>query len=534
MYKVLIADDEIKVVQLIKSLIHWESLKLELISIANNGIRALSDIELLKPDILITDIRMPGYDGIELIKRAKEFNPDIDIIIISGYQQFDYAHHAIKYDVKDYLLKPLKEEEINHTLLKLVNKYEATRLMNQGRTELLMRKKKDREEIKYNFIRKILIDEKHCELSLDVIKTDYCINFIGSAFKAFVIKPDIQYTKENKGLLIVLLEKISHFLDLELKNVCCEFIMDITEDRIIALMNYNFDDYKAIRKAILNVLDQVIALRDLYENIYIYFALGDEVRNYSEILFSIKSSKARIFDKIFDYSNRMIEESHKINSFNKFHYDEEINVLQHIVETYDIETFKNAIERLKEKIIKENNMTGEMIYALGYQLNYDLIEFIKREGSIKNEIWKLYVLTRIEIDMANSINVLFEFIKNNVIKLIGIVVDQHKLESKKPINEAIFYINEHFSELISLELISNKVGFSPSYFSSLFKKEMGINFLEYVTTVRMKAAKSMLSDLNKSILEISNDVGYYDIKHFAKQFKKYSGLSPSKFRKLYF
>lgn len=534
MYKVLIADDEVKVVQLIKGLIHWDILNLELVGIAHDGIKALSDIETLKPDIVITDIRMPGHDGIELIKRAKEINPEIDVIIISGYQQFDYAHHAIKYDVKDYLLKPLKEEEINHTLKKLIDKYDSNKMMTQNQVELAKRIKKDGEVVKREFIERVLVDEEPIEMSLDAIKSEYYVDFHGSTFKAFVLKPDIHYTKQNQALLAILLEKINHFIELELKNVCCEFIMTSTEDRIIALMNYNLEDNKTIRKAILKVLDQVIALRDIYENIYIYFALGDEVYVYRDAMLSIKSSKRRIFDKIFNYSNRVIEEEHLLDLIYRFDYGLELDILKNIVETYDVERLKKQMKSLTEKIISENCLSGEMLYHIGHQLNSDLIEYIAKESSIKKDIWQSHILTRIEIDMAVSIHALFNLVIENTVTFINLVIKQHKRDSMKPINEAVFYIEEHFSDSISLELISQKVGFSPTYFSSLFKKEMGINFLEYVTSIRMKAAKSLLSDQEKSIEEISNAVGYYDVKHFSKQFKKYSGLSPSKFRKLYF
>ena len=90
---------------------------------ANDGISALALIEELHPDIVITDIRMPGYDGIELIEKAKALNPRIDFIIISGYRHFNYAQKAIRFGVEDYLLKPLKALEINQTLRKMTEKY---------------------------------------------------------------------------------------------------------------------------------------------------------------------------------------------------------------------------------------------------------------------------------------------------------------------------------------------------------------------------------------------------------------------------
>jgi two-component system response regulator YesN len=123
MRRVLIADDEAKVALLIKNLIRWDELGLQLVATAHDGLSALALIEEHRPEIVITDIRMPGYDGIELIERAKRQNPDIDFIIISGYRHFDYAQKAIRFGVEDYLLKPLKAVEINQTLRKMVDKY---------------------------------------------------------------------------------------------------------------------------------------------------------------------------------------------------------------------------------------------------------------------------------------------------------------------------------------------------------------------------------------------------------------------------
>ena len=117
--KVLIADDEIKVCRLIQHLVDWDALEMDIIGFANDGKTAYENICEKKPDIVITDIRMPIYDGLELIRRAKETNPEINFIVISGYSQFEYAQQAIKYGVKDYLLKPLKKRELENSLIEI-------------------------------------------------------------------------------------------------------------------------------------------------------------------------------------------------------------------------------------------------------------------------------------------------------------------------------------------------------------------------------------------------------------------------------
>ncbi|NLM13225.1 MAG: response regulator, partial [Epulopiscium sp.] len=109
MIRVVVADDEEKVYQLICSLIDWKALDMEIVGVAHNSIEALELIQSLHPDIMITDIRMPGYDGLELINRGKQIKNGIEFIIISGYNHFEYAQTAIKYGVSDYLLKPIKK-----------------------------------------------------------------------------------------------------------------------------------------------------------------------------------------------------------------------------------------------------------------------------------------------------------------------------------------------------------------------------------------------------------------------------------------
>ena len=123
MLKVLIADDERKVCQLIERLVDWPNLDMKVVATAENGIEALERIKEYRPDIVITDIRMPGYDGLDLIRLGKEINPRTEFIIISGYRHFEYAQSAIRYGVNAYILKPIKKEELTGALKKLGGKF---------------------------------------------------------------------------------------------------------------------------------------------------------------------------------------------------------------------------------------------------------------------------------------------------------------------------------------------------------------------------------------------------------------------------
>lgn len=134
MIKVLIADDELRICELIFRLVDWEAMGMSVIAVAHDGRETIKIIKNEMPDIVITDIRMPGYNGVDVIRIGKEYNPEIQFIIISGYSQFDYAQNAIHYGVSDYLLKPVKEEELTKALMRIKNRIDKNNQMfNQVR-----------------------------------------------------------------------------------------------------------------------------------------------------------------------------------------------------------------------------------------------------------------------------------------------------------------------------------------------------------------------------------------------------------------
>ncbi len=120
--KLLIADDEHRVCQLIENILPWEDYGIEISGMVYNGIDAFQHIQDVQPDIVITDIRMPGYNGITLIEKSIEINPDISFIIISGYRDFNYAQSALKFGAEDYLIKPVSKTELEQIIITVIEK----------------------------------------------------------------------------------------------------------------------------------------------------------------------------------------------------------------------------------------------------------------------------------------------------------------------------------------------------------------------------------------------------------------------------
>lgn len=192
MLKIIIADDEDKICQLIYKLVDWKSIQMEVVGIAHNGIEAFDLVKIHNPDIAITDIRMPGLDGLEFIEKAKEVNPNLEFIIISGYQQFEYAQKAIKYGVSDYLLKPIKKDELVGTLTTMKDHYlvKAEQLSNEERMKLSL--KNNMVKLRNSFFNEILFKriKRMNDISIDKINQEYQFHLKKGCFQILTLKLD--------------------------------------------------------------------------------------------------------------------------------------------------------------------------------------------------------------------------------------------------------------------------------------------------------------------------------------------------------
>ena len=170
MLKVLIADDEIKVSKLIQCLVQWDELGMEVIGTVNDGVKAYEMILEKQPDIVITDIRMPGMDGIELVEKVLGrvgSDRKVFFVIISGYSQFEYAQQAVKLGVEDYLLKPIKKKELEAVLHKILSKYSATANALEEKENLQNRLQRTQQKIKNSFLSELVDNHRQAILKLD-------------------------------------------------------------------------------------------------------------------------------------------------------------------------------------------------------------------------------------------------------------------------------------------------------------------------------------------------------------------------------
>jgi len=539
MCRVIIADDEPKVLLLIRNLIQWEELGLELVATANDGISALDLIEELHPDIVITDIRMPGYDGIELIEKAKALDPRIDFIIISGYRHFNYAQKAIRFGVEDYLLKPLKALEINQTLRKMTEKYKERDKAKQREEQYSARIEDDAKKRQEQFIASLLAEKSDgaAPATVDSVNEEFGLDFKVDAFQAFIVKTDVYYASLNPNVRKLLMEKSMGVIKDALQGKCHAFLLHPTEHGIYGLVNFSEAQKKTLRKAMVAIIDALQSQSELFDRIKVTIGLGHQAEAIDEMAASAKEAEYAVANRLIHGAGRIIDRTGGQESAELVRQMISAPVRSSLlkgVEILDDSEIRTVFDALAEQVAGNEAMTGKAIAALCEECVQILRFGLKSQNSVDEWVDEKQADFFEKFGMCNTQKDVFQLLGSYASSLITHVAARRKSENSKPIREAQKYIQENFGSAINLESISQKAGFNATYFSLLFKKETGMNFLEYLTDVRIKEAKLMLADPRKSIADVAEAVGYSDVKHFSKLFTRSTGIHPSKFRKLYY
>lgn len=535
MLKVLIADDEIKVCQLISHLIDWESIGLEVVGIVNDGKSAYQFICEKSPDIVITDIRMPNYDGIELIRRSKEQFPDIHFIIISGYSQFEYAHSAIKYGVEDYLLKPLKKKELLGTLGKIIEKHNEKIAAASEMDKLQSFICRAEEKVRKNLLAEMLINPDGVKLSFDRenINQEYHCHFAEGYYTILKIQPFLLEEEINEAALALLLSKIHQMVKEKLDPCCEELVTSINENSVLCIINTKDSSMTEIKKQLGRMKNAISNLKDIFREVKVIMGFGGIVNDMKDLYQVMQQANISILNRIADPGKCIIE--YPANRCAGVTAADLVdlkyrNRLLGCIERFDIEGVLQTIQFLEDKL-KPYSFDGMLIYNC-YMEVVNAFLFGVKNYNIKfdslNADW-----FKKKYDRYMSMEDVFSGLKQDLYQLFHKHEENKKMADNKPIRMAKQYINENYNAELSLEGVSSYIGFNPAYFSYLFKKETGKNFMEYVMEIRIQNAKQFLIQTDKDLSDIAMEVGYMDLKYFSKLFKKITGLNPSEFRKLY-
>lgn len=534
MLRVLIADDESKVCQLIEKLVDWGALGMEVVAVAENGIEALEKIKEFHPDIVITDIRMPGYDGLDLIRLGKEEAPNTEFVIISGYRHFEYAQMAIRYGVNAYLLKPIRKDELTETLKRLSAhfKEQTEQLSLEEKRQRAIRS--DEKNLRQAFLQD-LVGRRNKEVltqPLDRINREFHYHFEPGEFSIAILKLDGRVCDEEKNVRFMA-EKVQAAAGKLLNGYVMEAELTELNGFHFFLLNYDPDDRMQIRRQMKALLSEIRVQGDILKNLAVTMALGEGVGRLSEIGISLKNARLLIEERLLGGTGKLMEGS--IDSGESFADSESFakfnDRISHTLESLDPFALREELIYLKTKMLASKEISGHEILQMTKEICNQYLFFMKKYRlPVEENFMENF---SISADNCADATELFDYLTRRLTSSYEKASRLKRQDENRPIRLVKKYVEEHFGEPLTLEEVSQIADLSPTYLSTLFKKDTGITFLEYLSKVRMDMAKKLLKETNDTVADICGKVGYSDVRYFTKSFTKYAGLKPKEYRKLY-
>lgn len=534
MYKVMIVDDEIYVVALIQKLVDWAKYDMQVAATANDGITAFRLAEEIKPDLIIVDVRMPGYDGIEFMDKIREFNKKVRFIVVSGHKQFDYAKGAMRNNVEDYLLKPINKEELEKVIGRVCQS-----LMEDRQNENRLRRIEEeldssKLKIRNSFLEAVLKNEYEAESQeLGQVNSQYMTRFRPGYFKMAALVLDGTSSLEEGQTSSLMLREIQKELRSSLGEICFEILESVQNHMIFFLLNYSMEKDSAVKDCILLQIEQSRRQIEKFENMKLCVCEGgtkpglagirestDEM--YVSILIrTVVGNKRIVASGCVDARNQPLPDTLDIHSI-KF---------EETLQSLDMNNISLSVRSMFSKanyIAEENPLVLYKLYMAFVGKIYDYFSNIGIYAESEKEVCLQYKAKFIEASSSSEY-------PRILIQDIRALIEKNQLSEQNKITPAIRiaknYITEHYREDISLSTVAEIVNLSPVYLSRLFKKEEGINFLDYLNQYRIDIAKRMLKEeIKYSVMDIAEESGFSNTKYFSRIFKKCVGITPSEYR----
>lgn len=511
MLQLLIADDEQDTRSVIREMIPWEDNGICVCGEASNGKHAIQLIEELHPDITLLDICMPLLDGIKVAQYTYAQHLDMENVILSGHDEFAYAQQAIKYGVSDYLLKPCKPEDILLAIVccrdRLIKRRQQKNLLANMSSRLSEDNRALHEHALMQWLSGRDIDSQLSELFFSKNHA-YC------AVASFAPQSNVIQQMTARDFILQTLAQ-----DFPI----CE-VVDM-EGRIEALVRLSEPDSHALYTACLHVWN-----RFALENQTISIGVGKAAATPAQVIHSYRGSVWMLEGQFFTQQNQVRLNTQGIDP----------EQLQYLSPTRQEKELLDAVRtgateqipRLCEEFFlpfQAQACTKANLINASLSLLLEIHQICETCGIQPPGEMSRYLLYE-QLDLLPSFAVLqkhlTEFAENVSVRIL------RKLGGSSPVHSALRYIEQHYQEDIDLSRLAAHVHITPAYLSFIFKQTTGTNFTDHLNQIRIQKACVLMKNLECKAYEISDMVGFHDEKYFSKVFKKITGMSPSKYRKL--
>lgn len=523
--RILFADDEPVILRGLRRLLPWSDLGFEIIGEAYDGDELKEMLETGNPDVVISDINMPGLTGIDIIREINESGRHIKVVFISAYQEFSYAQDAVKYGAIDYLLKPVDKDRLEAVMRKVVRLIgEQSERSREKEIAIRFEKQKHKRTIE-ELLERLADGDKGAiaELRrLDVIRSIGYMTFCFGDMDKNVQDNSLRWQDQERKLV-----------DFAITNVLSEAVSQTGTSIYFRKGELHgvFIQHELPEES-LAAVEELHHQINSYLKISFTFGLGMPVDSLSEAVLSAETAETALRARYFEGLNRVI-------SARRYEADTEAKAKLEKLQQQLTESLSNPMQEEEEntawelieavRSFAQGNRSSAItaVYAslrmLGLQLK-ELGETLNKQADTDEHT----LLERLNgfhtfSDLSNYFHAYTLELQNRAAEKLGNKELMQLVQVKA-------YINENYADNITLESMAALVYMNPYYFSSFFKKHTGENFKQYLTSVRMKHAHKMLIQTDLMVYEIAELVGYNNARQFSDMFKKRYGRLPLEYK----
>lgn len=541
MLKIFLAEDEVIVRETIKRMIPWENLGFELVGEAADGEMALPLLLRQKPDLLITDIKMPFMDGLTLAKVAKKEIPGLKVVILSGYDDFNYAKQAINIGVEDYLLKPITKNALIERLTEIRSRYEHEKTQKEYYEKFHREMQAYEKNSSRDFFEALVsgsmdmmeIYRRSEKLGLDIVAEAYNVLI-------FTMNCEEDFSRQREGY--------SEW-EAESLELLEEFFSENTSAMLFRCNIFSYGvlikgQKETIEENTRSCVSEIQRILDRKEQKRQWFvAAGEPVERLSQIQKSYYSA-SRAFSQRYLYDENILYYDEMASMEKKNVTEDDSTYLQKV----DVNALNPVILQkfLSNGLLEETeNFVKDYFYAIGQEpleslvfrnyvtlnVRFSVMSFLKEIGcdtrTLEQEDTE-DVLSESSKSLENAI----AYAEKIISQAIALRDQNSGNKNRSILKTAVDFIDSHYMEEdMSLNKAANAANVSANHFSALFSQNMGQTFIEYLTNLRMNKAKEYLRCTSMRSSEIAGEIGYKDAHYFSYLFKKTQGMTPSDYRK---
>ena len=541
MLKIFLAEDEVIVRETIKRMIPWENLGFELVGEAADGEMALPLLIRQQPDLLITDIKMPFMDGLTLARLAKKEVPGLKVVILSGYDDFNYAKQAINIGVEDYLLKPITKNALIERLTEIRSRYEDEKTQREYYEKFHREMQAYEKNSSRDFFEALVsgsldmmeVYKRAEKLGLDIVAESYNVLI-------FTMKCNEDFSGQREGYSsweAESLEMLEKFF---------------TGHPFAMLFRSNVFSYGVLIKGEKNSIREntricVEEIRKIFDrkedNKEWFVAVGESVERLSQIQKSYHSA-SRAFSQRYLYDGKVLYYDEMLAMEKKDVTNDDSEYLQKV----DVNALNPTILQkfLSNGLLEETeNFVQDYFYAIGQEpmesvvfrsyvilnVRFSVLSFLKELGCDTKTL-EPEDTEEILAESGRNMESTIAYAEKLVSQAIQLRDRNSGNKNRSILKTAVDFIDQHYMEEdMSLNKAANVANVSANHFSALFSQNMGQTFIEYLTSLRMDKAKEYLRCTGMRSSEIAGEVGYKDAHYFSYLFKKTQGMTPSDYRK---